>query len=138
MCRILTQHISLACNTLNNITQHVALLYNCTTYKEFLHSKSVYYATDEVILHNIWFQRMAASGRTWQHHHLALATECQVVLCTIVHRAICTAHRGAGVRSKRRSARSRNIGWNLPCCGGQRCRGGDLARRRAPMTNIKQ
>jgi len=47
--RILTLHISLAFNTFNNITQHIALLYNYTTYTEFLHNISVYYATYEII-----------------------------------------------------------------------------------------
>jgi len=40
----------------------------------------------------------AASGRTWQHHWLALVTERQVVRCTIIHRVICAVHRGAGVK----------------------------------------
>jgi len=55
MYRNLTQHIILARNTLNNITSHVALLYNYTTYTKFLHNKPVYYATYEITLHNIWF-----------------------------------------------------------------------------------
>jgi len=55
MYRNLTQHISLARNTLNDITSHIALLYNYTTYTKFSHNKPVYYATYEITLHNMWF-----------------------------------------------------------------------------------
>ena len=53
MYRNLTQHVSLARNKLNDITSHIALLYNYTTYTKFFHNKPVYYATYEITLHNI-------------------------------------------------------------------------------------